>query len=138
MACQSCSSPASSFGGKNSKEKDRSPRASRSRMLSPRPSLMGARLRSPAMRRSPCPLIRLHDVTTWDPAPVRDQVQQGLEAFLDRRAAELAPLGPDAGRLIDEARTAVRGGKRFRAAFCHWGYRAVRPDVTDAAALARA
>ena len=90
------------------------------------------------MRRCPCPLIRLPDVTTWDPAPFRDQVQQVLDAFLDRRAAELAPLGPDAGRLIDEARTAVRGGKRFRAAFCHWGYRAVRPDVADAAALARA
>ena len=55
-----------------------------------------------------------------------------LDAFLDERAAELAPLGPDAARLIAEARTAVRGGKRFRAAFCHWGYRAIRPDVADA------
>ena len=32
----------------------------------------------------------------------------------------------------------MRGGKRFRAAFCCWGYRAVRPEVTDPAALARA
>ena len=39
------------------------------------------------MRRCPCPLIRLVDVTTWDPAPFRDQVQQVLDAFLDRRAA---------------------------------------------------
>lgn len=77
-------------------------------------------------------------MTTWDPAPFRDQVQHVLDAFLDERAADLVPLGPDATRLITEARTAVRGGKRFRAAFCHWGYRAIRPDVTDDAALARA
>ena len=77
-------------------------------------------------------------MTTWDPAPFRDQVQQVLDAFLDERGAELAPLGPDAGRLINEARTAVRGGKRFRAAFGHWGYRAIRPSVADELALARA
>ncbi len=77
-------------------------------------------------------------MTTWDPAPFRDQVQQVLDDFLDQREAELAPLGADATRLISEARTAVRGGKRFRAAFCHWGYRAIEPDVADPAALARA
>ncbi len=77
-------------------------------------------------------------MTTWDPADFRDRVQGVLDTFLDEREAELAPLGPDAGRLIAEARTAVRGGKRFRAAFCHWGYRAIRPDVTDEPALARA
>lgn len=90
------------------------------------------------MRGRPCPLTRLLDVTTWDPAPFRDQVQTVLDSFLDEREAELAALGPDAGRLIAEARTAVRGGKRFRAAFCHWGYRAIRPEVADPAALARA
>jgi geranylgeranyl diphosphate synthase type I len=76
--------------------------------------------------------------TTWDPAPFRDRVQQVLDAFLDEREAELTPLGPDATRLITEGRTAVRGGKRFRAAFCHWGYRAIRAEVSDEAALARA
>ncbi len=84
------------------------------------------------------PRIRLAAVTTWDPAPFRDQVQEVLDAFLEERATELVALGPDATRLITEARTAVRGGKRFRAAFCHWGYRAIRPDVADDAALARA
>ncbi|WP_374456627.1 polyprenyl synthetase family protein [Nocardioides sp.] len=77
-------------------------------------------------------------MTTWDPAAFRDEVQEVLDTFLDDRAAELAPLGPDATRLIAEARTAVRGGKRFRAAFCHWGYRAIQPRVDDTAALARA
>ena len=77
-------------------------------------------------------------MTTWDPAPFRDQVQRVLDEFLDERALELTPLGPDATRLISEARMAVTGGKRFRAAFCHWGYRAIRPEVSDPAALARA
>ena len=90
------------------------------------------------MRVARCPRIRLAAVTTWDPAPFRDTVQQVLDAFLDEREGELTPLGPDATRLIAEARTAVHGGKRFRAAFCHWGYRAIRPDVADLAALARA
>ncbi len=90
------------------------------------------------MPTGPVPLIRLLDVTSWDPAPFRDQVQQVLDAFVDERAVELVPLGADATRLVAEARTAVQGGKRFRAAFCHWGYHAIRPDASHAAALARA
>lgn len=90
------------------------------------------------MRAGPVPLIRLQRVTTWDPADFRDQVQKVLDTFLDDREVELAPLGPDASRLLAEARTAVSGGKRFRAAFCHWGHRAIRPSVDDDAALARA
>jgi geranylgeranyl diphosphate synthase type I len=74
----------------------------------------------------------------WDPADFREQVQEVLDEFLDGQAERLAPLGADAARLLAEARTSVRGGKRFRAAFCYWGYRAVRPDVADEAALVRA
>ncbi|KRF37747.1 polyprenyl synthetase [Nocardioides sp. Soil805] len=76
--------------------------------------------------------------TSWDPADFRDRIQAVLDAFLDEQAALLAPLGDDASRLMAEARTSVRGGKRFRAAFCYWGYRAIRPDVPDEDALARA
>jgi geranylgeranyl diphosphate synthase, type I len=61
-----------------------------------------------------------------------------LDAFLDEMSDRLAPLGADAARLLDEARGAVSGGKRFRAAFCYWGYRAVRPEVEDEHALVRA
>ncbi len=77
-------------------------------------------------------------MTTWDPAHFRHEVQTVLDAFLEHQSAQLRALGPDAERLLVEARTAVRGGKRFRAAFCHWGYRAIRPEVPDTAALARA
>jgi geranylgeranyl diphosphate synthase type I len=77
-------------------------------------------------------------IQSWDPAAFRDGVQDVLDDFLDEQALRLAPLGDDAARLVAEARRSVSGGKRFRAAFCHWGYRAVRPDVSDEAALARA
>lgn len=78
------------------------------------------------------------DSTSWDDAAFRARVQDVMEVFLDEQAARLAPLGPDAERLLAAARSALTGGKRFRAAFCWWGYRAVRPDVPDQDALARA
>lgn len=71
-------------------------------------------------------------------AAFRDRIQQALDGFIDEQAARLAPLGPDAGRLLDEARRCVSGGKRLRAAFCWWGYRAIRAEVGDPQALTRA
>ena len=78
------------------------------------------------------------DETTWDSSAFRTAVQSALDDFLDLQAGRLAPLGSDAGRLIAEARRAVSGGKRFRASFCFWGYRAFQPAVEDEAALVRA
>jgi geranylgeranyl diphosphate synthase, type I len=77
-------------------------------------------------------------VTIWDGAAFRAGIQGALDEFLDEMTGRLAPLGADAARLLDEARGAVSGGKRFRAAFCYWGYRAVRPEVEDEHALVRA
>ncbi len=75
----------------------------------------------------------------WDSSGFRDAVQAALDGFLDEQATRLAPLGDDAARLLAEARRAVSGGKRFRAAFCYWGYRAVhRRAPVDEAALVRA
>ena len=67
----------------------------------------------------------------WDRDAFRGRIQAALEEFLDGQAGRLAPLGTDAARLVAEARTSVAGGKMFRAAFCWWGYRAVRPEVED-------
>lgn len=78
----------------------------------------------------------------WDSSGFRDRVQSALDAFLDEQSERLAPLGPDAARLLTEARRSVSGGKRFRAAFCYWGHRAFHPgdpgDPGDDAALVRA
>ncbi|QBX54052.1 polyprenyl synthetase family protein [Nocardioides seonyuensis] len=75
---------------------------------------------------------------SWDPDTFRVGVQGVLDDFLDHQATLLAPLGPDATRLLAEARTSVTGGKRFRAAFCHWGHRAVAPANDHPESLARA
>ena len=77
-------------------------------------------------------------MTSWDGAAFRADLQAVLEEFLDEMADRLAPLGPDADRLLAEARTCVSGGKRFRAAFCYWGFRAHSPVVADERALLRA
>jgi geranylgeranyl diphosphate synthase type I len=65
-------------------------------------------------------------------------VEASLLEFVDGQGELLLPLGDDAARLVEHARAAVHGGKRFRAAFCHWGYRAVRDRVEDEPALLRA
>jgi geranylgeranyl diphosphate synthase, type I len=81
-------------------------------------------------------------MSPWDGSPdgatFRERLQKTLDEFLDEMGERLAPLGPDAADLLDEARLCVSGGKRFRAAFCWWGYRAVSPEVADEDALLRA
>ncbi len=76
---------------------------------------------------------------TWQPEDFRARVQRDLGTFIDEQARTLEPLGPDAELMARAARDAVSGGKRFRAMFCYWGFRAVRtPDAAEDDALIRA
>ena len=75
---------------------------------------------------------------SFDAADFAASIQSVLEEFLDEQSIRLSALGSDATRLLEEARTSVRGGKRLRAAFCYWGFRAVSPEVPDEKALLRA
>jgi geranylgeranyl diphosphate synthase, type I len=74
----------------------------------------------------------------WDTGAFRASIQSALDAFIDEQARLLQPLGEDAERLVGSARGSVSGGKRFRAAFGYWGFRAVQADVPDERALLRA
>jgi geranylgeranyl diphosphate synthase type I len=74
----------------------------------------------------------------WDAQPFRAAVQSAIDGFVAGQAATLAPLGDDAARLVEAAHVSVSGGKRLRAAFCFWGYRAVRAEAPDEPALLRA
>jgi geranylgeranyl diphosphate synthase type I len=74
----------------------------------------------------------------WEGTQFRETVQGALDDFLDEQSSRLAPLGSDSERLLARARASVAGGKRFRAAFCYWGHRAVEPDPDDEQALVRA
>ncbi len=76
--------------------------------------------------------------TEWDKVAFRDDLQVAIDGFLDEQTLRLTALGDDAARLIAAARHAVSGGKRFRAAFCWWGYHAVDPEPADPTALVRA
>jgi geranylgeranyl diphosphate synthase type I len=64
--------------------------------------------------------------TGWDVAAERRELQASLDAFIADQGELLAPLGPDAARLVEAAHGAVSGGKRLRALFCSAGFRAVR------------
>ncbi|HSE70518.1 MAG TPA: polyprenyl synthetase family protein [Nocardioidaceae bacterium] len=76
--------------------------------------------------------------TTWDDQAFRAAVSSTLDSFVDDQARALQALGPDAARLVDAARASISGGKRFRAAFCYWGFRAVRDPGEEEPALVRA
>jgi geranylgeranyl diphosphate synthase type I len=78
---------------------------------------------------------------SWDPTGFRAALDETLDSFVTEQGDRLADLGSDAGRLVEAARSAVLGGKRFRAAFCWWGFHAVRDGElgpADREALLRA
>ena len=77
-------------------------------------------------------------ILPFDAADFAARIQDVLDEFLFEQGDRLAVLGPDAARLLEEARISVRGGKRLRAAFCYWGFRAVQPEMPDEKALLRA
>lgn len=58
-----------------------------------------------------------------------DLVQEGIDSFLDARAPALAKVGAEFTPFIDYSRDLLRGGKRFRALFCYWGWRAALPSA---------
>lgn len=60
-----------------------------------------------------------------------DLVQEGIDRFLDSRAPRLQQIGTELSPFIDYSRDLLRGGKRFRALFCYWGWRAVAAHHID-------
>ena len=68
-------------------------------------------------------------------APPRDdliaQVQANLDAFVAVQRHRLADAGPEAAALLDAAQVSVSGGKRLRAAYCYWGWRAAGGSPGD-------
>jgi geranylgeranyl diphosphate synthase type I len=60
-----------------------------------------------------------------------DLVQSRLDDFLAERGAELRGISPDLDVVDEGARRLLVGGKRFRALFCYWGWRAVSAQATE-------
>lgn len=64
-----------------------------------------------------------------------DTVSQRLESFARQRAEESASLGDEASGFIASAASALAGGKRLRARFCHAGWQSVAPGTDTAPEL---
>ncbi|MEI2732310.1 MAG: polyprenyl synthetase family protein [Dermatophilaceae bacterium] len=70
---------------------------------------------------------------------LRRRVQASADTLLAAQNAVLAELDEDLHLLLDPIRSLLSGGKRLRAAFAYWGYRAAgRPDSDALVRLATA
>ena len=55
---------------------------------------------------------------------IRPQIQEIIDEFLEEQKPILDGVSPAAGQMVDFAKEFLSGGKRLRAAFCYWGYKA--------------
>jgi len=60
-----------------------------------------------------------------EPIKLADLVDQRIASFLDDRESEMSAISGDLGHLVDYVRVLLGNGKRFRARFCYWGWRAI-------------
>ncbi len=63
----------------------------------------------------------------------RDTITAVLITFADQQQVVFDQIGAEVQPLFDQARSLIGGGKRFRPAFCYWGYAAVagQPEPAD-------
>jgi geranylgeranyl diphosphate synthase, type I len=74
-----------------------------------------------------------------DVADLLSRVQACVDAELATQAVVLAEVGPETQDLLAAVRSLLAGGKRLRAAFLYWGYRAAgQPDSPALVRLATA
>lgn len=55
---------------------------------------------------------------------IRPKVQEIIDEFLTEQKPILDGVSPAAGQMVEFAQEFLSGGKRLRAAFCYWGYKA--------------
>ncbi|WP_426367295.1 polyprenyl synthetase family protein [Streptomyces sp. E-08] len=72
----------------------------------------------------------------WEPAAFKARVDEVLHGYVAHEAGELTAVDAALGPVADQLESAVAAGKRLRAAFCYWGWRAV--GQPDSHALVRA
>lgn len=80
-------------------------------------------------------------VTTADGAArsaLKDRVDAVLRGFVDEETALLLAVDAELAPVAEQLRTATAYGKRLRAAFCYWGWRAAGQPDSDALVRAAA
>ncbi|WP_225802830.1 polyprenyl synthetase family protein [Streptomyces sp. NK15101] len=74
----------------------------------------------------------------WEPAAFKARVDGVLRNHVALEAEELTAVDPALGPVADQLEAAVADGKRLRAAFCYWGWRAAGQPDSDALVRAAA
>ena len=67
-----------------------------------------------------------------DLCDLRTRVQAAVDAEMRVQRAVLTPVGDELGPLVDAVERLIAGGKRLRAGFLYWGYRASGAPDSDA------
>ena len=75
---------------------------------------------------------------SWDPDAFRARVDGVLRDFLDEEARLLVAVDDALAPVAEQLRTSAGHGKRLRAAFCYWGWRATGQPESDALVRAAA
>ncbi|MFI6425211.1 polyprenyl synthetase family protein [Promicromonospora sp. NPDC050880] len=76
------------------------------------------------MSASPTRAGALTPAALLDAENLRTDVDAAVSAHLDLLGAEVSAISPSAQAMVDEAAGLLLGGKRLRAAFCYWSFRA--------------
>ncbi|MEV0221498.1 polyprenyl synthetase family protein [Streptomyces sp. NPDC050704] len=74
----------------------------------------------------------------YEPDVFKARIDRELERFVSREADQLLGIDADLGPVAGQLRVAVAHGKRLRAAFCYWGWRAAGQPDSDALVRAAA
>ncbi|MCX4427165.1 MULTISPECIES: polyprenyl synthetase family protein [Streptomyces] len=74
----------------------------------------------------------------WEPVAFKARVDEVLHRFVAQEADEFAAIDPILGAVAEQLEAAVADGKRLRAAFCYWGWRAAGQPDSDALVRAAA
>ncbi|WP_336324048.1 polyprenyl synthetase family protein [Streptomyces lavendofoliae] len=72
------------------------------------------------------------------PAALKDRVDAQLHAFVEDETDRLLAIDADLAPVAEQLRIATEHGKRLRAAFCYWGWRAAGQPDSDALVRAAA
>ncbi|WP_217140295.1 polyprenyl synthetase family protein [Streptomyces sp. AC627_RSS907] len=74
----------------------------------------------------------------WDPDAFKARVDDVLRAFLEEEAGHFVAVDDALTPVAEQLRNAAGHGKRLRAAFCYWGWRAAGQPDSDALVRAAA
>ncbi|MET9361603.1 polyprenyl synthetase family protein [Streptomyces sp. NPDC006632] len=74
----------------------------------------------------------------WDPAAFKSRVDDVVSGFVAEEADRFAAIDPLLDPVAEQMETALADGKRLRAAFCYWGWRAAGQPDSDALVRAAA